>query len=114
MAKSSVQPLFGFKSANSENLFSIGLWYVVNLFEEENLITFDTWAHRGANELDRMTWSGFVKCIDKKWNIPAICHDQSSHAQGFTRGLNRESVFVGIENISQKHIKVCLAEKKLN
>ena len=27
--------------------------------------------------------------------------------------LNKESVFVGIENISQKHIKVCLAEKKL-
>ena len=44
-AKGSLQPLWynkeikiGFKSTYSENLFSIGLWYVVDLFEEENLI----------------------------------------------------------------------------
>ena len=42
------------------------------------------------------------------------CHDQSSCAHGFTHGLNKESGFVSIENISQKHIKVCLAEKKLS
>ena len=120
-AKSSLQPLWynkeiklGFKSTYSENLFSIGLWYVVDLFEEENLIPFDTWMHRGANEFDRMIWCGIVKCISKKWNVQAICHDQSSSAHGFTRGLNKESGFVSIENISQKHIKVCLAEKKLS
>ena len=118
MAKSSLQPLWynkeikiGFKSACSENLFSIGLWYVNDLFEEQNLIPFNTWVHRGANELDRMTWSGIVQCISKKWNIQPMCQDQSSLAKGFTRALNKESVFVGIENISQKHIKVCLAEK---
>ena len=61
-----------------------------------------------------MIWCGIVKWISKKWNIQAICHDQSSRAQGFTRGLNQESGFVSIENISQKHIKVCLVEKKLS
>ena len=72
-AKSSLQPLWynkeikiGFKSTHGENLFSIGLWYVVDLFEEENLIPFDTWMHRGANEFDRMIWCGIVKCISKK------------------------------------------------
>ena len=60
--------------------------------------------HRGTNEFDRMIWCGIVKCISKKWNIQEICHDQPSHAHGFTHGLNKESGFVSIENISQKHI----------
>ena len=43
----------------------MGLWYVVDLFEEENFIPFDTWMRRGANEFDRMIWCGIVKCISK-------------------------------------------------
>ena len=42
------------------------LWYVVDLSDGANLITFDTWMHRGANELDRMIRGGIVKYISKK------------------------------------------------
>ena len=55
-----------------------------------------------------------MQCISKKWNIHSMCQDSSSFALGFTHGLNKESVFVSIENTSQKHLKVCLAEKELS
>ena len=45
-----------------------------------------------------MTWGGLVKSISKKWNIQEICHDQSSDALAFIRGLNVES---------NLHIRLC-------
>ena len=68
----SAQPLWykreikiGFKTVYNENLFSIGMWYVGGLFDEENLLSFDTWVRRGANEADRLAWYGIVNCIYK-------------------------------------------------
>ena len=61
-----------------------------------------------------MTWGGLVKSISKKWNIPEICHDQSSDALAFTCDLNMESIFVCVENITQKQVKELLAQKKLS
>ena len=42
--------------------------------------------------------------------MQAICHDQSSHDQGFTLGI----CICRYRIISQKHIKVLLADKKLS
>ena len=51
----------------NENLFSIGMCYVGDLFDEGNLLACDTWVRRDANESDRLVWYGTVNCIYKKY-----------------------------------------------
>ena len=38
------------------------MWYVGDLFDEGNLLPFDTCMRRGANEADRLAWYGIVNC----------------------------------------------------
>ena len=37
------------------------MWYVDDLFEGGNVISFDTWMQRGARVVDKMIWCGIVK-----------------------------------------------------
>ena len=120
MKNTCLQPLWynrklkiGFKGVYNQNLLSIGMLCVSDLFVEGNLIPFDAWLNRGAREIDRITWGGLVKSISKKRNIQEICHDQSSNVLAFTSGLNMESTFVCIENITQKQVKGLLAQRSL-
>ena len=81
MNNTCLQPLWynikiGFKSVYNQNLRSIGMWCVGDLFTDGNLIPFDVLLNRGARKIDRMTWGGLVKSISKKWNIQEIFHDQ--------------------------------------
>ena len=71
----------------------MGFWYAVAVFEEENLVPFDTWMHCGANELDGMIWSGILKCISDN-RIFRQCV-MTSHRM--TRDSLLASVFIGIE-----------------
>ena len=103
----------GTNSAYNNNLFSIGIWYVGDLFEGENVIPFETWRRRGPQEADRMIWCGIVKCVTKKWNIQQICYDQSIQPLEFSCGLHINSSFVNIEKVTQKQVKLVLSEKKL-
>ena len=115
----SAQPLWykreikiGFKTVYNENLFSIGMWYVGDLFDEGNLLSFDTWVRRGANEADRLAWYGIVNCIYKKWNIHNVCDNPSPEPIILSCGLNVKTAFVNVENMTQKHVKMVLSERK--
>ena len=117
--KISAQPLWynreikiGFKTVYNENLFSIGMWYVGALFDEGNLLSFDTWVRRGANEADRLAWYGIVNCIYKKWNIHNVCDNPSTEPIILSCGLNVKTAFVNVENMTQKHVKMVLYERK--
>ena len=102
----------GSNSAYNNNLFSIGIWYIGDLFEGGNVILFEVWRRRGAREADRMIWCGIVKCITKKWNIQQICNDQSIQPLAFSCGLHINSSFINIEKVTQKQVKLVLSEKK--
>ena len=94
------------------NLFSIGMWHVGDLFDEGNLLSFDTWVRRGANEADRLAWYGIVNCIYKKWNIHNVCDNPSTEPIILLCGLNVKTAFVNVENMTQKHVKMVLSERK--
>ena len=100
------------KTVYNENLFSIGMWYVGDLFDEGNLLSFDTWVRRGANEADRLAWYGIVNCIYKKWNIHNVCDNPSTEPIILSCGLNVKTAFVNVENMTQKHVKMVLSERK--
>ena len=102
----------GFKTAYNENLFSIGMWYVGDLFDEGNLLSFDTWVRRGANKADRLAWYGIVNCIYKKLSIHNVCDNPSTEPIILSCGLNVKPAFVNFENMTQKHVKMVLAERK--
>ena len=55
----------GTNSAYNNNLFSIRIWYVGDLFEGGNVIPFETWRQRGALEADKIFFSNhlFTKTI---------------------------------------------------
>ena len=56
----------GTNSAYNNNLFSIRIWYVGDLFEGGNVIPFETWRRRGAREADKI----FFLTIYLPKNIP--------------------------------------------
>ena len=72
------------------NLFSIGMWFVDDLFENGKLILFETWKHRGASEIDRMIWCGVVRCVREKWNFDSICREQHDIPFQLSTGVNLE------------------------
>ena len=90
------------------------MWFVDDLFENGKLILFETWKHRGASEIDRMIWCGVVPCVREKWNFDSVCREQHDIPFQLSTGVNLESGFINIEKVTQKHIKILLAEEKLN
>ena len=96
------------------NLFSIGMWFIDDLFENGKPILFETWKYRGACETDRMIWCGGVRCVWEKWNFDSICTEQHDMAFQLSTGVNLESGFINIEKVTQKYIKIMLVEEKLN
>ena len=67
---------------------------------------------RGANEADWLAWYGIVNCIYKKWNIHSTCDNPSTEPIILSCGLNVKTAFVNVENMTQKHVKMVLAERK--
>ena len=67
---------------------------------------------RGANEADRLAWYGIVNCIYKKWNIHNVCDNPSTEPIVLSCGLNVKTTFVNVENMTQKHVNMVLAERK--
>ena len=59
----------GGNSIYSARLFSTGLCVVQNLFENGILLPLETLLQRGAREMDRMTWFGMIRCVDKTYNF---------------------------------------------
>ena len=59
-------------------------------------------------------WCGVVRCVREKWNFDSICREQHGMPFQLSTGVNLESGFINIEKVNQKHIKILLAEKKLN
>ena len=104
----------GKESVFCSNLFSSGMWFVDDLFENGKLAMFETWKHRGASETDRMIWCGVVRCVREKWIFDSICREQHDMLFQLPTGMNLESFFINIEKVIQKHIKMLLAEQKLN
>ena len=81
-------------------MFSIGMWYVGDLFDEGNLLPFDTWVRRGANEADQLAWYGIVNCIYKKWNIHNVCDNSATEPIILSCGLNVKTAFVNVKNMT--------------
>ena len=74
---------------HNESLLSIGIFYVGDLFDEGNLLAFDTWVHHGAHEADRLAWNGIVNCILRKVeHIPNVCDNSSAGPITLLCGLN--------------------------
>ncbi len=103
----------GGKSVYSDRLFSLGMWVVGDLFENEDIIPFDTWLHRGASELDRMIWYGIISCISKVWKIEDITNSVSIPPFTIPCGMYVNESFITIDEVKQRHIKVILANQKL-
>ena len=61
-----------------------------------------------------MIWCGVVRSVREKWNFDSICREQHDMPFQLSTGVNLESGFINIENVTQKHIKILLAEEKLN
>ena len=102
----------GKKSVFCSNLYSIGMWFVDDLFENGKLVLFETWKHREASETDRMIWCGVVRFVREKWNFDSMCREQHDMPFQLSTGVNLESGFINIEKVTQKHIKMLLAEQK--
>ena len=100
------------KTVYSARLFSTGLWVVHDLFENGILLLFETLLQRGAREMDRMTWFGMVRCVDKTYNF----QDLELNAKPLTinTGIILNSKFVGIDKLTQKHIRTFLSEVKFS
>ena len=57
-----------------------------------------------------MVWN--CKLYLKKWNIHKVCDNPPTEPIILSCGLNVKTAFVYIENITQKHVKMVLAERK--
>ena len=57
------------KSVFNDRLFKCGLWNVNDLYNDGELIPFDTWQSRGAFKCDYMLWRGIIKSLPNLWNI---------------------------------------------
>ena len=104
----------GLQSAYSENLFSSGMWFVGDLFQEGNVIPFDVWLKRGVNESLRMKWYSIVRCVQNRWPVLRNNVELGSQNLSLTCGVLLEGTFVDIKDITQKIIKDILSSRKFN
>ena len=74
------------------------------------LLPFETLLQHGAREMDRMTWFGMVRCVDKTCNF----QDFELNAKPLTinTGIVLNSKFVSIDKVTQKHIRASISEVK--
>ena len=102
----------GGKTVYNARLFSTGLWVVQDLFENGILLSFETLLQRGAREMDRMTWFGMIRCVDKTYNF----QDLELNAKPLTinTGMILNSKFVSIDKLTQKHIRASFSEVKFS
>lgn len=73
------------------------MWTINDLFQDNVIIPFSEWMKRGARELDRILWWGIIKIIkgakfDTQSNM-LLC------------GIEVNSKFINIEDVTEKHIK---------
>ena len=96
----------GGHSIYNNSLFSIGIWYVNDLFKDNNLIPFHVWKTRGALEKDYLTWLAICKIV--KNNIIQV-NESSGPPQC---GVEVDGKLIEINDLTQKHIKQCLLKMK--
>ena len=94
----------GGKTLYNNNLFSIGLWVINDLFENNRIIPFNVWKVRGATELDRLTYSAIISIIQKLEIIDDLTTTPC--------GIINEGKVIAIQKVNQKHIKTWLANEK--
>ena len=98
----------GGQSVFNKTLFSIGMWTVEDLYENNTLIPYKTWQNRGASNIDKLVWSGIVNCINSNKD-----RFKAPSSQSIVAGIMLDSRFIPIQNVQQNHIKQCLAKRKL-
>ena len=94
------------RTVYSLNLLRSGLWVVTDLYENGNLIPFDTWLRRGAHPADYLMWFGVVESIPKEWKL------MLKSDQDITNVIQTGTVMVNgrimpLSKLSQKDIKTC-------
>ena len=57
------------KTVYSDRLFPCGIWHVNDLYNNGELIPFNTWMARGASISDYMLWRGLVESIPCTWKF---------------------------------------------
>ena len=102
----------GGKTVYSARLFSTGLWVVHDIFENGILLPFEILLQRGAREMDRITWFGMVRCVDKTYKF----QDLELNAKPLTinTGIILNSKSVSIDKLTQKHIRTSFSEVKFS
>lgn len=100
------------KSVYNERLFACGIWVFRDLFDNGNLIPFNTWLKRGAYAKDFLTWMGIVKCLPqyiKTMAKDAILCDKTNFK---TRILTVNKTYKSIEDCQQRDIKDIIRMRK--
>ena len=97
----------------NENLFSIIMWYImlVIYLMKEIILPFDTWV-RSASEANQLASYGIIVCTYIKWNIHIMYNIPSTEPITLICGFNVKTEFVSTENMTQKHVKMVLADRK--
>jgi len=101
----------GGKTVFNEKLQSIGMWVIGDLFNDTDVIPFESWLQRGATEKNRLLWCGLIRCI--RQNYQYSHNDCSGHVHTIKCGLQVKSNFIELSHMLQKHLKINIKERKL-
>jgi hypothetical protein len=95
----------GNKTVYSNTLFKAGIWSILDLYDNNVIIPFEIWLQRGATELDRLLWTGFVHILKQ-------CNYGNKLNPNISCGVTTRDTVICVESLKQKHIKEKLAEAK--
>ena len=98
----------GDHSIYNHRLFSMGIWNINDLFNNNILIPFSTWRARGALDKDYLTWLAISKIINE--NIRYT--EQLS--SGVKCGVEIDGKFIEIQYLAQRDIKKVLLHDRYN
>ena len=98
----------------SESLLRCGLWYVTDLYNDNNeIIPFTTWLQRGAKQKDYTLWRGIISAIPRSWKFLLHANDALIHEnQPFNIICHHNEI--NLKEITQKHVKQYIQSEKFN
>ncbi len=92
------------KTIYSDNLFKCGMWNVNDLYENGNLVPYNTWIARGAKRYEYLKWRSIIDSIPCKWKNMLKENLETSKYIG--NGLIKvNNVITDIFRVTQKQLK---------
>ena len=80
------------------------MWCVNDLYSNEELISYNEWKRRGAENKDYMLWRGIIHAIPKAWKILLQLNENVNDIIEKC-GINLNDVYVKIDDICDKTVK---------